>query len=1410
MWLPPNKLYTVENFSRHTTGEQDYTDFDAQNDIGGVVSLRNIATGTSVVVPAGEPWPGISWDETYDFASLWSVHSGDFGSSGNIPIQNLSFGTVGILGNAAIYKTGDIDTRSGHLIEGSFLVTRLTGSVSTGQNFYGVYFEYTGEGYDSVSLSDDPPGFVVGKGLSHETFVPATGLSSQVIGFRYGVKGETGHFITTDGTNVLITGRSAGSTQLDGVLTGHGYPNVPYISILGDITFSANVDADARIELGKYNRKSPVTDIAGDFIADTAYSTGDQVFTTEPFKPFLPISEWGTVAIDTNGTNGGGETAVSIVFTNDDWTTSGETSQQYSGSTTGLHTFDIGTGVVITNPEQHAIKFNIYQHSTNGEAASPAINYISLGYKTADGRGLVNLDPIAGAAAGEYPVLITMDPTDRSYITPPTGGIFRVHLFHQSAVRELESQVVGTVGRANLGRTGVFGEVSYSINGFSGVTDGALTGFFGSSNLIVPGPPGTFLQTHDYELIFPTGTLTGLPTAISGSILDAWNMTGSTLGPASNYSTDIVQFTNSTNTNQSYDAQKYKGVVGNGWETPLMTGNSGDLFVVVDAVIQVEQGGVAVCIDSGNAPANDPIFTSNRYKETQRIKTVLPRNTGGYQLRVYGTDEDGVFTGSSQCEYTIADLTVHGLDDANPTYWSDATIAGGHNFSGDWSIEAWVGTHGHAHGSGEVSDSYLINIAGDQDLGIGMDRFGKPKVYYRDDTATHTEYEITGAFGFDTTRWFHVEAVRRDEHLELYLNGELAAIESGTTMAVDSMTGVALGKGLVLHVSDARISTGSKHPMTVSALDAFHTPPRFQTEYQFPTGGSHFLYRLDEGSTFDSSSNRNDLIFPEAGFNRENIDYADGVFGEGIQLYADSYGSTYKDMDFTGDAFLSAYVAKPTSTNRATIASGSNWAMYFSGDYLCMSKDSNILVSSVEFSTFQYFPFAVDMYTGGGNLMAVGYYNTGQSLTGDVMFSGDLGATSTDVVLSGCMHLGHDTRDPEDRGVIFIDELGLWSGRYTGETGSWLAWDVAKEAPQENVYINGVAIDTGRVRHIGIYDKEIVMPPMTDFTATGSLVRISVDTYAGRLSAKPLFQYAGARKVVIDTGDYELWTESRDKICKTKSPFRIGQQVPEAGVNLAFIQGPTFSTQNNLSIVSNAGQVSDNHVSSLRAYDIHSAPTGDVSTGSGANSNYYLTGEIDTDEVLITTWSMQRKDTDLAAPLFYKYKMGGDDFYLHQVGATGNIITGDYASMIRENINLTDQDGESVSIDEFPWDIRISKIRNDGFRLPNNVFNVELLTRDRYLPNRSLFVQYNGADPSNQWAQVKGLRECINVEPIWFHSQEEKDISETFTTSDNIRFTDIGSANFNQGPLVQIRPIGTGQWSPEDHRDLIIDDEFLS
>lgn len=1409
MWLPANSLYATENFSSNETGYNYYSNFSGQNDIGGVVSLRNIATGLTVVVPAGEPWPAMIWNEEHHFNNLWSAYSGHFVTSGQVPIQNLSYGTIGFLGQSTIYEydsNNTYDLKEGFLVECSFLVNRLTGTVSTGQNFYGIYIDSTGDGYDSVSLSYDPPGFVVGKGLAHETFIPSTGITSQVISFRYGAKGETGHFITADGSNILITGRTPGTSKMATLTGNYGYSGFDNISVLGDITFSGYVDSDARVELGHYHFKSPVSDIAGDFIPDTAYPTGVQTFITREFSPSRDVQKWGGLYAKYVGSTGG-STKIIPLYTTDDWATTGTSSAFISGSATGL----MYHNAFLSGITADKVKFKIEQWSDNGTEASPGVDYLTLTYETQDNNSLLIVDPPIGSAAGEYTVLLSIDPGNRDHVTKPTGGTFLIN-FGSKPYLDQHSELTGTAGRGAESITGLWGGLATRIDG-SVIMHNPLTGLFWSADNVVlnPAKNAPLVRTKGYQQLFATGNLTGAPTGTVGYSLSKWSMTGAKTGNSTYYVDTINYF--KTGTQQAYIAQNYEGYVGHGWVTPALTGGlvDSDKYVVVEAIVQVEKGGVAFSLNSGTLPSKDIVYTAARCKTPHRVKACFPRNyQTGFTVIAYGTDEDGNFSTTGLCEYAVADVRTYSMLYDTPIEWDSPSISTGHdNYAIDWSMSMWAKPNCLSH-TGTLNTAYLFKVSDDsnREMILGLDRFGRPRTTFLNGSPTTVGFDLTGAFGADPDEWTHYSILRRDRFIETYVNGEIASRYSGG-FSFRNLTGVSIGRGYVTDVSDFRIQTGTKHPARLAAFDAYSTPPMFQTEYQFQTGDAYFLYRLDQSRTWDATTYKNDLYFPEEHGNRENIVYGVGVFGEGIQLHNRSYGRSLTGVHHTGsEMFLAGYVALPQPVTRASIAAGSNWRVMFSGQYLQFEHGTGLLTSSVEFDIFQYFPFAIDMYSDGADMRAVGYYNTGQSETGDIMFSGALHA-GTNVIMSGQITIGHDFSNTNDKGLVFIDELGLFSGSYADKTGSWLLWEEPKEKPGEAVYINGTAVDTGRVRHIGIYDKELVMPPMTSYSATGSQVKLSVQTLQGTMFVSPSFQYAGARKIVLDTGSYELWAESRDRLCKTKSPIRIGARAPENSVNLAFLQSPEFSVPNNLSLVDNAGNISDNFVSSLSSYSAHGVLTGAPATGASYNTYFDLTGEIDTDEVLVTQYTMSRKDVNFAAPLFYKHNLGGDDLFLYQTDATGNYVTGEYIKLIRNNIRVVGQNGDPISIESFPWDIRVSKTRDDGFNLPSNVFNVELLSRDVSLPGDSLFVEYNAADPANRFVQVKGHREALNPEPIWFHTRDAIAIEESYATIDVGRFTNLNGGNVNSGPMLRIYPNNSG-WTSQEHRDIKLEDGFLS
>lgn len=250
---------------------------------------------------------------------------------------------------------------------------------------------------------------------------------------------------------------------------------------------------------------------------------------------------------------------------------------------------------------------------------------------------------------------------------------------------------------------------------------------------------------------------------------------------------------------------------------------------------------------------------------------------------------------------------------------------------------------------------------------------------------------------------------------------------------------------------------------------------------------------------------------------------------------------------------------------------------------------------------------------------------------------------------------------------------------------------------------------------------------------------------------------------------------------------------------------PSYSVDNNLSLLD--GSDSNNSANFAPSFkDTRSMSTLGIASGS---TNLIFTGQIETDNVVVTTYAMQRKNVDFIAPLFYKYNLGGDRHFLFQTGSTNDLSlpSGDIA-LIRQNIYLTYGDGATVDIVDYPWDIRVSKERRDGYVLPSNVFNVEILTRDKFIPGRTVFVNYTAGDSVKKYIPIRGHKEIINSEPIFHRMKESLGIQETFYTEDLVDFTNVNTVNLDRGPLLNVDTL-TGAWFPGIHNEIVHEDEFL-
>jgi len=351
-----------------------------------------------------------------------------------------------------------------------------------------------------------------------------------------------------------------------------------------------------------------------------------------------------------------------------------------------------------------------------------------------------------------------------------------------------------------------------------------------------------------------------------------------------------------------------------------------------------------------------------------------------------------------------------------------------------------------------------------------------------------------------------------------------------------------------------------------------------------------------------------------------------------------------------------------------------------------------------------------------------------------------------------------------------------------------------KGQPGEDVIVNDSGLYTGRVFHMGVYDKQVIVPPRSDFSRTGTFLHFKVNTLAGQVAIHKPYMYLGTRYLIPDAATETKLEQLSQKICRVKSPFRIGASVPTNAVNIGFITTPEYSVDGNLSFIDGGDTNSENFANSFKDYRMLSAVTGSQQTGAAL---FVYTGQIETNDVVLTNHVMIRESVDFAAPLFFAHNIGGEELYLHQTGGTNN-PTGDL-ELIRSNIKLSSSEGTEIKLEEYPWDIRVSKNKSDGKVLPNNVFNVDLLTRDRLIQGTTVFVVYVASDPVQNYKPILSHIEVVNPETIWKHVGKPPAAGELFQTKHKYQTTDIGDAEYNPGPNLVVRHVLKDGWDPSTH-----------
>jgi len=253
------------------------------------------------------------------------------------------------------------------------------------------------------------------------------------------------------------------------------------------------------------------------------------------------------------------------------------------------------------------------------------------------------------------------------------------------------------------------------------------------------------------------------------------------------------------------------------------------------------------------------------------------------------------------------------------------------------------------------------------------------------------------------------------------------------------------------------------------------------------------------------------------------------------------------------------------------------------------------------------------------------------------------------------------------------------------------------------------------------------MPAMN---AGSYMVKVIGSTY---WSVRP-YSYVGSYDVEADGGGGGAVVptgELEDVFGNCRSPFRVLNTPPGHAINLALVGAQRMKQEIHMALIN----LSDQEPANLTGYGVKEDALYNAVSG-----DFHYPDAVDTDEILISNRSAMWRGLSAPTPLFYKYLVGRDRYYVHVPTATGE----DDLDTIRKAITLYEEGGAQTSVG---WDISASTLDYNGDTLPSEVYSVVIYTAA--IPNSTLWVAYRGSDRLNSYDGAGARRETVNPVPLF-------------------------------------------------------------
>lgn len=1315
MFLPANSQFSTEEFLEANTSGFVFSDATQIGLVGTTIRLLSQSSNTGYSVGG---WVTPPWTNQNDLSPPSGNLEADFIVNTSVGFLNpmyanvtplLSFETKNTSEYFHITETSQFNSANnttGYTLETRIqVITTDTSSVKSG---HGILIDDTTKKIEFYFVDS-------GIGIRGTTDFISTDLQTAPQKIRLGFKQDDYYVLLENGQSFAginkFTGSGGGTKKIQ-----IGAFNTSSNTVSPETIGKTLIDYIYQSTTGLY--------LDEDSILDNVYSTSEQTATTPEYAPLFGLTEYEALYVVSEIETGNGATSIKAQYKSSidtGWTDYGS----FVNITSVPNQQILLSTIPTVGDGSDKLRFQIRQISTDGSAEPPRLDRISI--KSSSDQNRLMLEPTWGTTDGGNTIAVKLQPSN-ALKRERSVNSNTLHLFHFNSGSYATDSATGTIATfAGAIQSGVVGQFNEAVQiGTSSVTvttnaTSALDSFIDITGYVDPdGNTGNAYAVgniaNGFDIIVNSNNIIEYMSGNHTVNIAAGTLTGES---------KIAQVVKSYSLDSS-----------DGFYISNLTSNI-DGNKLIKFYLEVKHGGVQIIHNDGTLD-NRHYFANFDYQSPKEIALVVTGFDNGNTNKISFMSNHQIV--SDHTEFSVSDIRMEDFSTGKITYLPDSR----YNFTGDFSIDFYTKplAYNLTHEKTEL-------LAGGN-IEISLTNKGYLQVVLPLHTGTSSKIVPLNTYSL-------ISLSRKNDVVNIGVDGEVCSTFLYNNNIDVSEESISLANNANnISMDEFRFRNSSELPSEY-AQSVGITTPKFNSVYELPlytgagtTGDWRSLALMHfnevEGPIVNDTENITGAA-TQAIMSHTRRDLTlrgeSGVIGNAIRFVR-------KYNNFTGERY--GGVNLPYNTGWQSNSGVARSIFLKIGGYTNPQRKSSVvsLLDSAD-GTNQYgFDIGintsgylyVDLYT--GTMTATSHINTSAYLGTNIFTPIMVGIDPENTSVYSMVGTGYSSSqlDVEFSGysqgmqrgleigyslVGSIDEFTVIDGLLDTSTyNNWRQLDMVKSNQELDIYVGGNKLSYDRVLPVHPKLAYVVMPE-----ETASDKHFYVDFGSYKVSSHKPYKYTNAfDRIVMSSGIAAV-------ACTTKSPFRILDTVPDGSVNLALINTPDLSAENNVSFI----DLSDKEVTNISNH-LHGQFSLRDYTITG--SQIYYSGQIDTDDIVISNRSVVGKQSNTPHPLFYKYLVGRGRYYLNRPGVEASDLTA-----IRSSITLLDEVGTELFDKDYPYDIEVSTVDYNNVALPSGNFALVLYTNKLFLQDRSTLIKYNASDSVNQYKLVPGKIEVINPTPIF-------------------------------------------------------------